>query len=497
MELCKEYKTLNQSTDKDIMCEGFEVEYQENLPQYLDDIERIIKCSVRNNVIDYECSSGAVKLYGKSIISLTYVNCDGCLLSNIFEEEFTKTFDTNSNEDIRFARISLNTKYSNYRLVNQRRIDIHSSLKACITVFYHNDNQCLANCENAFVKEYTPNCLIHKNAGICSEEFDEIFSISNTGSQIKNIINTYSSCYIEDKKIIKDKMLIKTRVEISVLYENDNSVIDKCSYSFSLSKIIDSGNSSEDDKLFVTAAVSGIYVKTKTDSNNNLCNIEVVGKVTFNYQLYSTSENQYIIDSYMPDYNTELQHSSIRIKSNPIFYYDDKTLELSFDNEKNIVEILDINAYIVDAKIMDSSIALTVRLSYLYHDEASTLCYFDKTITESILLNDVKLFGIGSANIISFDYVIKNANAVMLRLNFEYSAFLYNSEDVSYVTDIIAGDEKSNSNAPQLTLYFAKKNEDVWDIAKHFSTSVSLIMDENDLTSQVIDSQRVLLVPGM
>ena len=99
MELCKEYKSLNFCTEKDIMCEGFELEYQENLPQYLDDIEKIVKCCVKNNVVDYECSNSMIKLYGKSIISITYMNCDGTLLSNIFEEDFTKSFDIDINDN--------------------------------------------------------------------------------------------------------------------------------------------------------------------------------------------------------------------------------------------------------------------------------------------------------------------------------------------------------------------------------------------------------------
>ena len=54
-----------------------------------------------------------------------------------------------------------------------------------------------------------------------------------------------------------------------------------------------------------------------------------------------------------------------------------------------------------------------------------------------------------------------------------------------------------DSNTPQLTLYFAKKNESVWDIAKSFLTDSKLIIDENELTSDIIDTRRVLLVPGM
>ena len=54
-----------------------------------------------------------------------------------------------------------------------------------------------------------------------------------------------------------------------------------------------------------------------------------------------------------------------------------------------------------------------------------------------------------------------------------------------------------DKNSPELTLYFARQNESVWDIAKSFSTDSKLIMEENELTSDIIDTRRVLLVPGM
>ncbi len=497
MELYKEYKSLNSPTEKETLCESFELDFQENLPQYLDDIERIVKCSVKSVVTDYECTGGAIKLYGKSIISITYLNSQGCVLSNIFEEEFSKPINTTVNSNVEYAQIKLTSKYSSFRLINQRRIDIHTSLRANITAFSFEQEKCLVNCKNAFVKEYNPSMLFEKASGICSEEFDETFTISDTNSQIKNIANTFASCIVEDKKIIKDKMLVKLKIELSVLYENENSDLERNIHSFSLSKIIDVNNAGEDDNCFVKATVSSLYVKTKADSSNRLCDIEIVGRATFNYSVFSVSDEEFIVDSYMTRFNAELERKSISIKSNPIYYYDDKSCELLFDIDKSIIEILDLKTSITDCYIEESNLVLNVKAAFLYYDESSNLCFYENTNDYKLLLNDSRLSGIGSVNLISYDYIIKNANSIALRLNFEYSAYLFEQESVNVITDISASDEKDSSNLPQLTLYFAQKDENVWDIAKKFSTAMSLIMDENDLTSQVIDCQRVILVPGM
>lgn len=497
MELCKEFKSLHSSSERESFCEGFELDFQENLPQYLDDIEKIVKCSVKSVVTDYECTGGMIKLYGKSIISLTYFNSDGSILSNIFEEDFSQPINTKVSTDAEFAKIFLCTKYSSFRLINQRRIDVHTSIKAEISTFCDEIDKCLLNCKNAFVKEYSPQRLCERCAGICSENFDESFTISDSSNQIKNIINVFSNCVVEDKKIIKDKMLVKLKLEASILYETEENSVEKSVHGFSLSKIIDAADAGEDDSAFVNAAVSSLYVKAKADGSNKLRDIEVAGRVTINYCLYYLSKDEFIVDSYMTKYNTELEKKSLSVKSSPVYYFDDKSAEIALTADKNIIDILDLNVSLEECALVSSELVLSVRLSFLYYDDMSTLCYYENTAEYRLQLCDEKLPGSACVNIISYDYVIKNADTVHLRINFEYCAYLFSREEIGIITDISTSSEKEVSDMPQLTLYFAEKDENVWDIAKKFSTAMSLITEENDLTSQVIDGQRILLVPGM
>ena len=53
------------------------------------------------------------------------------------------------------------------------------------------------------------------------------------------------------------------------------------------------------------------------------------------------------------------------------------------------------------------------------------------------------------------------------------------------------------ADSPALVVYFAKEQEQLWDIAKKFRTSVELIKTENELKDDVLQSRRILLIPGM
>jgi ribulose-5-phosphate 4-epimerase/fuculose-1-phosphate aldolase len=44
-------------------------------------------------------------------------------------------------------------------------------------------------------------------------------------------------------------------------------------------------------------------------------------------------------------------------------------------------------------------------------------------------------------------------------------------------------------------LYFGTDKENIWDIAKRFSTEVEAIMEENDLSDTTLENGRMLLIP--
>jgi LysM repeat protein len=46
-----------------------------------------------------------------------------------------------------------------------------------------------------------------------------------------------------------------------------------------------------------------------------------------------------------------------------------------------------------------------------------------------------------------------------------------------------------------IKLYYGIQNEDVWDIAKRYSTSVDEIVKENDLESNIIQKDGMILIP--
>ena len=94
-------------------------------------------------------------------------------------------------------------------------------------------------------------------------------------------------------------------------------------------------------------------------------------------------------------------------------------------------------------------------------------------------------------------YTITSENNIALKAEIRVTGSLYKSSLCQAVTYVQFDDsaKKSRDGDYALKLYFCSENEDVWDIAKRYSTSVSAIMEENDLEKEQITDSGMLLIP--
>ena len=74
-------------------------------------------------------------------------------------------------------------------------------------------------------------------------------------------------------------------------------------------------------------------------------------------------------------------------------------------------------------------------LRFFYLDESSQLCYYEKEEIYSLKLNDIEMNGEAGVNLLNYDFVINNTSKINLRLSIDYTAFLYQEENIEYITE--------------------------------------------------------------
>ncbi|MCR5208269.1 MAG: hypothetical protein K6C14_07340 [Eubacterium sp.] len=90
MELKKDYICLENNEKVNSKQTELEVDYQETLPAYCDDIFRVVKCCSRSCITSVDICFNEIKVFGRVVITLTYYNENSNLCYADFEEDFNK-----------------------------------------------------------------------------------------------------------------------------------------------------------------------------------------------------------------------------------------------------------------------------------------------------------------------------------------------------------------------------------------------------------------------
>jgi len=87
---------------------------------------------------------------------------------------------------------------------------------------------------------------------------------------------------------------------------------------------------------------------------------------------------------------------------------------------------------------------------------------------------------------------------VDVKIEIKVCADVYACETQRIITAIepVESTDK-NKRASTLTIYFADSGERLWDIARHYNTTVEAVQQENSITGETVNEKRMLLIPGV
>lgn len=495
MDIEKEYSCLEHNHQVYRRCIDNDEDFQESLPQYCDDIYRVIKCVSSSYITSVDANYNEIKIIGKTEICLTYFNENANLCYADFEEEFTKNINIEGLSDSAFAVADINNKYTNFRVINQRRIDIHTSSAINIRVFDNTKCPCVKSCSNSKLRLEKVNTANVISSNICRAEFDEEMSISSDSKPIKRIISSASFVTLNETKIIKDKALIKATVNVDVLYTTDdqNESVMKCQHSFSVSKIIDVAGLDENDFVITQLSVGNIFFKAKS-SGDSLSIIETYGDISISSVFIRQQEVKMITDGYILNRKSNCSFSDFNCYKNGKYINESKMQNVQLDFSNEIKEIKQLYLDVSNPVVRGGKLLSKVSATAICVNNSDELCSFASS-NDFEIETDSCDEALASLCVQSYDYNIESGGKLNVRLSLGISAYLYSEGTVKVLSEIDADDEVIEY--PALTVYFGKKTESVWNIAKSFSSDIDLILRENDLSGDVLDNNKILIIPGI
>lgn len=488
--------------------QGVELDYI--LPDYFPDIFRLVRCEVIPTVADYSIMGSTLSYELCCEIRLIYCGEENSALQCITQKQnFTKTVELGKSPESPEAVISPKTDHVNFRAVNKRRLDVRGAVSVKISVSGVKKQEviCDASGMNIQLKKAPMKYISQKLCADKTIQLSEETEISAAQPPVISIIRCDTKICGVEKKIISGKLLAKGDVSLRILYASENGP-EPLELTVPFSQIVDMDGIDEAFTCNVTAEPLSCNITLIADKNGENRTLRIEPEVKLICRCVKLSEAMIVCDAYSTVYPCDTEFSEIHTDQPPAVYA---------ENFRHTAQLAQGDA--VPAKIFSmwcspknintrlgndgKSVVISGMLTYSMATEDSsgsiTMPDRDEAFEETVNIGDDISEGAVSAEIsdISVSYNISDQGVLTARADVSVNITAFGSTGFNALTDISVDDsiKKQRDGDYAVKLYFGTDNEDIWNIAKRFSTEVDAVMEENDLSDTTLENGRMLLIP--
>lgn len=490
--------TAEQSLDADI-----------NLPDYCPEIQRILKCTVVPNVTGVQNSSGRVTAEASAVVRLVYVGDNGKAAGYEQTYPIQKFVESDRISSDCAVSVSVNTDYANCRAVSPRRVDVRAMLTFIFKALKKREENILCSAEGAGIQTMKEDCELASLCGICERAFSmsEVIELGADKSPVSQIINVSACACASEVKVINNKALIKGDCTVKIYYISDgNGSVESTEHSMPISQIIESDGVNENSISSLRLSVSSCEAVPKADSSGEMRLIDLNARISAFMAAFEETPLSLITDAYSTEYEIKTTPKSMEaLKFNCDF-------NSSFTN-KVVFESIGVSVdcvlavwcseikYTFGTKDDRCVINGTYSATVIYRDSENQIGIVQKPVDfdYSVRLREKaeRIVCFGSVQAGACSCSVTGDSRLEMKTEMFANGVILSSCMKKYIGSIdIDKDTVKRDRACALTIYFCDSGESLWNIARKYNTTVEAIMLENDLTDDVVEKSRMMLIPG-
>lgn len=492
--------------------QGIELDYI--LPDYYPDIFKLVRCEVTPVVTERAVSGDKLTYELRCDIKILYCSETGAVLQCVNQRKsFTKTVELGRSCENPTVKLVPKTDHINYRAVNKRRLDLRGAVSVKIRVECDKVQEVISDAFGLNVQlKKTP--VSYASSKLTAEkviQLTEETELSETQPAIINVINTVCTLSECDRKMISGKMLAKGEADISLLYscEKDGSgALEEFSFTVPYSQIIDMDGLDENFVCNVKAELVSCELTPTADKNGENRIIRCELELRLVCRAVKTVSVMLGTDAYSTVHPCEVASAEIRTEQLPLIYNENfrhtaviseadsglqtiygmwctaKNINVRCSEEDKKLVISGMMCYTTAAKDSSGMIVMPEK------DEA-----FEETVDFSPehCGSDISV----NVSVAGVSYNITPEGVLTAKADVSAEISVSGSLNVKALSDISIDDsvKKQRDGDYAIKLYYGVENEEVWDIAKRYSTSVEAVMEENELSGERLESGGMLLIP--
>lgn len=469
------------------------------LPEWCPDIERLLKCSVLPKITSKRFDSARLCLGGSGVLRLCYLSKEGTIKNFETPVSFSKNIEVRGADRNSTADVKVNCEYVNCQMISGRRIEMRAALSLKILVLGLFNQSFVENIEGKGIETRKQTHKIIVPVCSVSDEFvtNEEYTVSE--ESVSSIVKINSGAKILETKIVSGKCIVKGEIYLTVFYLDNNGNLKTSDFTLPVNRMITAQGAEEGDFCGCNLALSLVTAEPTGRNLNNEVAVEIVGRISLDVN--RETEISPVTDCYSTLFEGVCPKTAMTVTSLCSSASKNVAVKIKLPCEGG--EILqcfaDIKGYSCninnEGEIM---VSLSLLASAIVKNENGvSVC--ENTKQEEISLAAQKEFLGAHCNLSVSPVSVAPSGNDEVTVQIMLSADLRKSKTVS-VVDGIELDEGSPVKRDRQTaviMYFAKENEDVFEIAKNYKVSANEIMEQNALKSFNIPSPCPLIIPNL
>lgn len=487
------------------------------LPDYCDDINRIIRVDAKPIVKNKYANKDVARINGMIAATVIYISEPHKQLKSFsFANDFDYSLDMPGVMPNFNMTVQMEIGELNCRLLNPRKLTIRVETGILIKSsenkpVYENLNLYAYDNEDEKdeikiekLKQNFKNCNIL--LGENEVKIEENITLTDEPAA-NEIIYANIAIIVDDIKPLYNKAVVKFTAEVKCMYSTaeDSTEYINIVRKIPSTQIIDVDNLDENYECIVKANLSSLKTDIDIDpyGENKIINVDFM--VQLELSAFKNTEHEIIVDAYCPKYESAMQNQSITSQKYKGIFRETQDIEDSIVLEDAAIEsVMDISGIIVVNNTSISESIVTVNsnaeISVMVKSSDGEIQNLDCSIPIKSDLNvgEKTVNGIveTAVHILECNAKIESGKlTVTLSICYECVVFENNNYNIIKTFMIETEKPKNTKKDIQMVIYYPSKNESLWNIAKKYDSQMAKIMKYNKCESSNVADRKIIVIP--
>lgn len=484
------------------------VETDFTLPDYCPDIGKILKCRALPHVTMRTIKKDLVLVDGITRLEVLYIDGrDKHIRCCEHDLPFSIKIPVEDCPEGSVVETAAKVEYINCRAVSQRKIDIHGAFSLHAAVMARKNVELLASAEGAGIMLKKQQCEISSSIGRTQTAFNvsESLELAAGKPPIASIVRTGAILKISECKPITNKLILKGEAILKIVYITEpEGRIESMEYSLPFNQFLDMAGVDDSCETVCMAEISSLEITLRTDSDGEYRRMGVDIRAYADASAYKTRQIEVISDAYSVEYELETERRYIEFEKYCGAVSGRINCAGMIDTGKELTQVIDSWCEI-------GSIETALRGEKLHVIGNVLMCaiagcadgdkeYVEKTVPFEYETALPQMVSEGHARcdaaVAGCTYTISGASKIDIKAELSLSVFAYEDIRMSCICSVAPDKNRSKNNEgkPSVVAYFAQAGEILWNIAREHNASIESIMEDNDISDEILEENRMLLI---